>query len=105
MTRDEEEINYLLDGVDPKYHDAIRTALLGLANWYGDKSYRQMDDWFTIVYGAILEVEDVLACKREHVKVPVDYEMFLALPADKPRINTDDLKHRSRDSWTDQYDL
>lgn len=91
MTRDEEEINYLLDGVDPYYHDTIRTALLGLANWYGDKAYREMDDWFTIVYGAILDLEDVLECKREHVQVPlkdiVDLDSFTALPRDRKTAN------------------
>lgn len=90
MTRDEEEVNDLLETVDPKYHDAIRTALLGLANWYGDKAYKQIDDWFTIVYGLILDLEDTLACERKHIEVPIS-------------INIDDIvaKPKRPEKWID----
>lgn len=80
MTRDEEEIKYLLENVDPKYHDAVSRALLDLANWYGDKSYRELDQWFTIVYGMILDLEDTLQCKRKHEAVKLDVDDLTAKP-------------------------
>lgn len=57
---------YLSD-IDPKYHKAITRAMSGLCNWYGDKAHRRLDDWFTILYGMLLELEDVLECEREHI--------------------------------------
>jgi hypothetical protein len=102
VSPDDEEINYVLENVDPKYHDVLRRALTGLCDWYGDKSHRQVDDWFTIVYGMLMELEDVLECKREHVKQPLPFDISEITA--KPRINKDDITP-SRDSWTDQYDL
>lgn len=81
MSQEQEEINYLLETVDPKYHDTIARALSGLANWYGDKAYRQIDDWFTIVYGMILDLEDVFECHREHLVTPLNLEDFVAKDA------------------------
>ena len=92
-------------GVDPKYHDSIFRAVDGLEALHGEPTIAELDEWFTVLYGLVLELEGVLECNREHVKVQTVFDDFLALPAEKPRINVDDLKHKSRDSWTDQYDL
>lgn len=94
----------LLWGVDPKYHPAIFHAFATLETAHGEPTPEQLDMWFTVVYGMVLELEDVLECDREHVKKPMNYDDFLELPAEKPRVNVDDLKHRSRDGW-DQYEI
>jgi hypothetical protein len=74
---DEREDGDFLDlvmGVDPKFHPAIARALSDLCNWYGDKAYRKIDDWFTIIYGTILEVEEVLQCTRAHAPARLDLD-------------------------------
>jgi hypothetical protein len=60
-----------LGDVDPKYHLSLTRAMSNLHNWYGDKAHRQTDEWFTILYGMILELEGVLECDREHDTTPL----------------------------------
>ena len=55
-----------LGDVDPKYHEALTRAMSALHNDYGDKAHKRTDDWFTILYGLILELEGVLECDRTH---------------------------------------
>jgi len=57
--RDEGQFEELVENVDPKYHRAIAWGLSALCDWYGDKAYRKLDDWFTVVYGVILMVEEM----------------------------------------------
>src|ERR1044072_5994076 len=83
---EDEVIEDLLIGVDPKYHPAIKFALKELCNWYGDKAYRQVNDWFTAVYGAVLMVEEGFANERRQLKfasggkVTINPDDFAAKP-------------------------
>lgn len=56
--REDGEVDGLLDGVDPRLHRSIAWGLSQLCNWYGDKAYRQLDEWFTVIYGVALMVEE-----------------------------------------------
>lgn len=73
----------LLWGVDPKFHDAIIHAFVALEAMHGEPDDDQFDEWFSIVYGLVLQLEYVLECKREHVKKPFNYDDFVFIPRDK----------------------
>ena len=62
--------------IDPKYHKAITRAMSGLCDWYGDKAHRRIEEWFTILYGMVLELEDVLECDRDHIPVDIFFPDF-----------------------------
>lgn len=66
-----------LNDVDPKYHVSLTCAMSSLHNWYGDKAHRNTDEWFTILYGLILQQESVLQCTREHIEQAVDFTNFI----------------------------
>jgi len=58
----------LVAGVDPKYHPAIAWGLAELCGWYSDKAYRELDEWFSIVYGTILMVEEVHSKEMDQLR-------------------------------------
>lgn len=85
-----------LGDIDPKYHVAITRAMSNMCNWYGDKDYRQVDDWFTILYGLILELEDVLENKWDGLKSTfgISTDDMIAMPYGKPDKDTDDSESK-----------
>lgn len=73
--RDDGDWQEYLSDVDPKYHLALTRAMAEMCAWYGDKDYREMDGWFTTLYGLVLELEDVLECNREHPETPLTLDV------------------------------
>lgn len=76
------EFNNLVDGVDPKYHRSIAWGLSQLCQWYGDKAYRELDEWFTIVYGIVMMVEDVHMKQLKPGVTKINYKDLVAKPVD-----------------------
>jgi hypothetical protein len=72
--RHKDEWSGYLEDIDPKYHEVLTHAMSDLCNWYGDKAHRQVDDWFTILYGMILQLEDVLSDSCRYPTTPVDLD-------------------------------
>lgn len=78
--RDEGDFLELVANVDPKYWRAIAWGLAQLCDWYGDKAYRKVDEWFTVVYGTILMVEDAMQCKHKHDSIGINFDDIVAKP-------------------------
>lgn len=70
----------LVENVDPKYWRAIAWGLSQLCQWYGDKAYRQLDEWFTVVYGTILMVEDSMQHTHEHDSIGINFDDIVVKP-------------------------
>lgn len=53
-----EEVMERMSEVDPKYWNLYSTGLKGLDYWYGDKSYREYDDWLDIFDKMVKEIDN-----------------------------------------------
>lgn len=56
--RDDGQAQEYFNMVEPKFHKPLAWALSELCDWYGDKAYRKLDDWYPIIYGALAMVEE-----------------------------------------------
>jgi hypothetical protein len=66
-----------LNDVDPKYHLVLTRAMSSLHYFYGDKAYKCTDEWFTILYGSILELEDTSQRMRDYkVATGIDEHVY-----------------------------
>lgn len=53
------DVAELLSDLDPRYHKAIVIGLHYLSEWYGDKAYGKLDDWFYAIRATVLEMENL----------------------------------------------
>lgn len=96
---------HLLTEVDPRHHRAIAWGLHQLCQWYGDKAYRKIDEWFTIIYGTILMVEgnDSLESKNKNALESI-IQYLAAADEFGDDINTDEIRKRiERETINDSH--
>lgn len=67
----------LVCNIDPLYHKAIACGLSFLAEDYGDKAERELDNWFTAIYATVMEMEEIIDRVRAEHRQPVDLDFSI----------------------------
>lgn len=70
----------LLIAADSRWHRAIASGLSQLCEWYGDKSYRELEDWYEILYKALHIADKDSQPLAKPVQLEFDYALSGLIP-------------------------